>query len=148
MDRVRCLSNSIPPTIPSFPAPSSPIPIRHDPSPFFQACSSDIIYTITLTLQESLLGFSRAVTLPHFKCRTLEIFRDEITPHGMREVYLGLGSIKPQPDLIRGESIWKERGSLVLVYYVRFPLLFSPGQKRMLNKVLNQQENSGFEERQ
>jgi DnaJ-class molecular chaperone len=89
--------------------------------PAFRRVGASLYVTHSITLKESLLGFSHVLT--HLDGKTFEIKREAVTPEGLVDVLKHKGMPK---------DMYSEDGDLYVEYQVVYPASFTSSQLQHL----------------
>ncbi|RNF18332.1 heat shock protein DnaJ [Trypanosoma conorhini] len=96
------------------------------PHPRFIRSNDDLTVTVTLTLKEALLGFSKTIT--HLDGHLVQLKASQVTQHGERRKISGEGMPK--------HHVPSERGDLHVIYEVELPSQLTAAQQEGLRRAL------------
>eukprot|EP00808_Paulinella_micropora_P016769 g26955.t1 len=99
--------------------------VMEKPHPRFRRDGNNLHYTMTISLKEALLGFTKRIE--HLDSKYVEVKRDSVTSHGQVDVIKGQGM--PQ------HNFPSNKGDLHVKFVVAFPNSLSSEQKNGLKQI-------------
>ena len=101
--------------------------IKQIPDPLFTRNGDDLSMTMTISLEDSLVGFQRTIT--HLDGHEVVIRKDDVTY--CSEVFVVAG--EGMPRKAKGHA----KGNLLITLLIAFPKKFSDNQKELIRKALH-----------
>eukprot|EP00462_Mataza_sp_D1_P011072 CAMPEP_0175152538 /NCGR_PEP_ID=MMETSP0087-20121206/19174_1 /TAXON_ID=136419 /ORGANISM="Unknown Unknown, Strain D1" /LENGTH=347 /DNA_ID=CAMNT_0016438991 /DNA_START=93 /DNA_END=1136 /DNA_ORIENTATION=+ len=99
--------------------------LKTQPHPRFKRLKDDLHYTMTITLKQALLGFTK--TIEHLDGHTVEITKDTVTQHGSFHKVPGEGM--PQHEFP------SNKGTLVVKFEVMLPPKLTEDQSKLIGSL-------------
>ena len=101
--------------------------IKQIPDPIFTRQGDDLLTTLTISLEDSLLGFERKIV--HLDGHEVIVRKGDITY--CSEVYMIVGEGMPK------KGAKGKKGNLLITLYIEFPQSFTEHQKQLLRTALH-----------
>eukprot|EP00992_Anisonema_acinus_P001847 TRINITY_DN10553_c0_g1_i3.p1 TRINITY_DN10553_c0_g1~~TRINITY_DN10553_c0_g1_i3.p1 ORF type:complete len:359 (+),score=96.37 TRINITY_DN10553_c0_g1_i3:65-1141(+) len=100
--------------------------VQSKPHSFFSRRGDDLEMTMTITLLQALVGFTRQIR--HMDDHVVEVKRDKVTPFGTQMVIRGEGMPR--------HNVPSEKGDLKITFHVNFPKKITAAQAAEFRELL------------